>query len=123
MKKENFVSLLLGTVGGILFALGMCMCLISEWDAFRPGLVMGALGIIVLIIMVIVRRRMKGLPPVCVNKHTLFVILWAAAGALILGIGMCMVMVWEGFLVWGIVVGILGILLLLSLIPICKGLK
>ena len=123
MKKENFVSLLLGTVGGILFALGMCMCLLSEWDAFRPGLVMGTLGIIVLIIMVIVRRRMKGLPPVRVNKHTLFVILWAAAGALILGVGMCMVMVWEGFLVWGIVVGILGILLLLSLIPICKGLK
>ena len=26
MKKENFVSLILGTVGGILFALGMCMC-------------------------------------------------------------------------------------------------
>ena len=28
MKKKNFVSLLFGTVGGILFALGMCMCLL-----------------------------------------------------------------------------------------------
>ena len=25
MSKKNFVSLILGTVGGILFALGMCM--------------------------------------------------------------------------------------------------
>jgi len=41
----------------------------------------------------------------------------------VLGVGMCMVMVWEGLLVWGIIVGIIGILLLLCLIPVCKGLK
>lgn len=28
MKKKNFVSLVMGTVGGILFALGMCMCML-----------------------------------------------------------------------------------------------
>ena len=44
MKKENFVSLILGTVGGILFALGMCMCLVAEWNAARPGVVLGAAG-------------------------------------------------------------------------------
>ena len=30
MSKKNFVSLILGTVGGILFALGMCMAMIPE---------------------------------------------------------------------------------------------
>ena len=30
MQKKNFVSLILGTVGGILFAIGMCMCLLPE---------------------------------------------------------------------------------------------
>ncbi len=35
---------------------------------------------------------------------------------------MCMVMVWD-MLVWGIVVGVIGIVLLLCLIPVIKGLK
>lgn len=34
MKKSNFVAMILGTIGGILFALGMCMTLIPEWNAF-----------------------------------------------------------------------------------------
>ena len=49
MKKENFVSLILGTVGGILFALGMCMCLLPDWNAFKPGLVTGVIGLALLL--------------------------------------------------------------------------
>lgn len=64
MKKENFASLLMGTVGGILFALGMCMCLVSEWNAFQQGVIVGAIGIVVLLIMLIVRRKMQGKPPI-----------------------------------------------------------
>lgn len=30
MKKNQFVALLVGTVGGLLFSLGMCMCLLPE---------------------------------------------------------------------------------------------
>lgn len=30
MKKSNFVALILGTVSGIFFALGMCMAMIEE---------------------------------------------------------------------------------------------
>ena len=41
----------------------------------------------------------------------------------ILAIGMCMVMVWENMLIAGVVVGLVGIVLLLSLLPVCKGLK
>jgi hypothetical protein len=32
-------------------------------------------------------------------------------------------MVWSGLMVWGIVVGIVGIALLLGLIPMIKGIK
>ena len=49
MKKRNFAYLLLGVVGGLLFALGMCMCLLPEWNAFKPGVVVTALGALVLI--------------------------------------------------------------------------
>ena len=44
MKKSSFVAMILGVIGGILFALGMCMALIPEWNAFVPGVVMGAAG-------------------------------------------------------------------------------
>ena len=48
MKKKDFVTLIMSTVGGILFALGMCMALIPEWGAMRPGIVVGAVGAVVL---------------------------------------------------------------------------
>lgn len=43
MKKENFIALILGTVGGLLFAPGMCMCLLPEWDAFTLGVIAAAM--------------------------------------------------------------------------------
>ena len=30
MKKKDFVRLVLGVVGGLLFSLGLCMCLVPE---------------------------------------------------------------------------------------------
>lgn len=112
MKKKNFVSLLFGTVGIILFALGMC--LLPEWGAFTPGVVIAAVGAVVLLVLLLVRRKMAGKPAVHISGK--------AVGALVLGVGMCMAMVW-GMLVPGIVMGVAGILLLLCLIPLVKGLK
>lgn len=122
MKKENFVTLILGTIGGILFAIGMCMCLLPEWNAFTPGVVLAAVGIVVLLAMVIVRRKMQGKPAIKLNGKAIGTVAFGIVGALVLGVGMCMTMVWD-MMLWGIIVGIVGIVLLLCLIPICKGLK
>ena len=123
MKKENFITLVMGTVGGLLFALGMCMALLPEWNALRPGIVCGIIGAAVLLVMVLVRRRMLGKEPVKISGKTVGIVLYAVLATLVFGAGMCMTMVWEGLLVWGILVGIVGIVLLLGLIPLCKGLK
>lgn len=122
MKKENFVSLILGTIGGILFSLGMCMALVEEWAAFNQGVVVGVIGAAILIVMLIVRRKMAGKPAIKISGKTVGKILLGILGALTLGVGMCMIMVWN-MMLWGIVVGIVGIVILLSLIPICMGLK
>ena len=59
MKKSTFTAMILGAIGGILFALGMCMTLIPEWNAFRPGVIMGVIGAIALLIMALVWRKME----------------------------------------------------------------
>lgn len=123
MKKENFVTLILSTVGGILFAIGMCMCLLPEWNAFTQGVVVAAVGAVVLLAMLVVRRKMKGKPAIKITGKAVGTVALGIIGALVLGVGMCMTMVWEGLMVWGIIVGVVGIVLLLCLIPLCKGLK
>lgn len=123
MKKENFITLILGTIGGLLFGIGMCMCLLPEWNAFTPGVVVTAIGAAVLLVMLIVRRVMLGKPALKINPKTVGKVLFGIFGALVLGVGMCMVMVFEGMMIPGIFVGVVGILLLLCLIPMCAGLK
>lgn len=122
MKKKNFVSLVMGTVGGILFALGMCMCMLPQWNAFTQDVVVSAVGAVVLLAMLVVRRKMEGKPAVRLNGKAVATVLLGVVGALVLGVGMCMVMVWN-MLMWGIVVGIVGIVLLICLIPLCRGLQ
>ncbi len=119
MKKSTFVAMILGTVGGILFALGMCMTLIPEWNAFRPGVIMGVIGAVTLLAMVLVWRKMENKTPVKLSGKTIGASLIGIVGALLLGVGMCLTMVWSNMIV-GIIV---GIVVLLSLIPFIKGLK
>ena len=122
MKKSTFVAMILGTISGISFALGMCMTLIREWNVFKPGVIMGVVGVIVLLIMVAVWRKMENKEPIKLSGKTIGATLIGILGALLLGVGMCLTMVWSNMVI-GIVVGIIGILLLICLIPFIKGLK
>jgi len=123
MKKSNFVSLVMGTIGGILFAIGMCMCLLPEWNAFNQGIIVACIGGVVLLAMLIVRRKMQGKPAIELNAKAIGTVVLGVVGALVLGVGMCMVMVWESLMIPGILVGCVGIVLLLCLIPVVKGIK
>lgn len=122
MKKSSFVALILGTIGVVFFALGMCMAMLPEWDMFRQGIVCGVIGLVVLLITVVVWRKMEGKAPVKLNAKTVGSVVVGVLGALLLGVGMCMVMVF-GKMALGIVVGLVGILVLLMLIPLVKGIK
>ena len=123
MEKKNFITLVLGTVGGLLFALGMCMCLLPEWNMFNTGVVCAAIGLVILLITVIVYRKMSGKAPIKVNAKVLGKVLYGTLSALVLGAGMAMIMALEGMMIQGIIVGVVGIVMLLFLIPMCVGLK
>ena len=122
MKKKDFVTLILSTIGGILFALGMCMALLPAWGVFRQGVAVGAAGALVLAAMLVVRRKMDGKPAILWNARAVGITLLGVVGALVLGLGMCMTVLWD-LLVPGILVGLAGIVLLLCLIPVVKGLE
>jgi len=122
MKKSSFLAFVLGTVSGLLFALGMCMCLLPEWDSFVPGVIFGAIGIVLGLITVFVRRKMENKAPIRLNPRNLLFTAFLIVGALTLGVGMCCCMVWNK-MVLGMIVGIIGIVMLISLIPITKGIK
>ena len=123
MKKSTFINLVVGTIGGLLFSLGMCMCLLPEWNAFTPGVVVTALGALVLLAIALVRWIMAGKPMAKVNWNKVGKIAYCVAALLVLGTGMAMIMAFEGLMIPGIIVGIVGIVLLLGLIPVFKGLK
>lgn len=59
MKKETLLEIILGTVGGLIFAVGMCMCLIPEWNLFAAGVVVAVVGFIVLLCIIPVFDNMK----------------------------------------------------------------
>ena len=122
MKKSNFIALILGTIGTVFFALGMCMTTIVEWNMFQQGIVCGIIGLAMLLADLIIWRRMEGKEPIRLSGKTLGTIALAVVGALLLGVGMCLTMVFSK-MVPGIVVGLVGIVSLLCLIPLAKGLK
>ena len=122
MKKSSFTALVLGTVSGVLFALGMCMAMIPEWGAFQPGIISGCVGLVLGLVTLLVWRRMERKELIRVSGKTVLTVFVGVVGALALGIGMCFTMVW-GRLGTGIVVGIAGIVILLSLIPLTKGIR
>ena len=122
MKKSSFTALVLGTVSGVLFALGMCMAMIPEWGAFQPGIISGCVGLVLGLVTLLVWRRMERKELIRVSGKTVLTVFVGVVGALVLGIGMCFTMVW-GKLVTGIAVGISGIVILLSLISLTKGIR
>ena len=127
MKKETLLEIILGTIGGLVFAIGMCMCLIPEWDLFASGVVVAILGFIILLCIIPVYRSNH--PK---KEHTPInwgiVLTWVIGivGALVMGFGMSKVMVEDPSktdLLIGIITGIVGLLICVFNYPIYSYLK
>ncbi len=121
MKKNNFVALILGTIGGVFFALGMCMILLPEWSMGTQGIVCGVIGLAVLLATLLIWRRMEHKAPIKISGKTLAAVFVGILGALLLGVGMCLCLLDPAKMAVGIVVGVVGIVVLLMLIPLLKG--
>ena len=120
MKKSSFTALILGVIGGVFFALGMCMALLPEWGMFRQGIVSGVIGLVILLADLMIWRKMEGKAPIRLGGKTVGSMAVGAVGALLLRIEMCLTMVF-GKMALGVVIGLVGIAVLLMLIPLTKG--
>ncbi len=120
MKKSSFVALILGVISGMLFSLGMCMVLLPEWNAFTAGLIFGGAGLVLGVLTILLWRRLTHKAPLHISARAVGAVALGGGGALLLGVGMCFCIVWSNMVI-GILLGVVGILLLLGLIPFVKG--
>ena len=128
MKKETLLQIILGTIGGLVFAIGMCMCLIPEWNLFTPGVVVSIIGFIVLLSIIPIYRKQN--PKKVKNQKTDWglVLTWTIGivGSLIMGFGMSKIMVGSPDkidLIIGMLTGIVGLLICVLNYPVYAYLK
>ena len=128
MKKETLLQIILGTIGGLIFAIGMCMCLIPEWDLFTAGVVVATIGFIILLCIIPLYRKEH--PKKNSNKKIDWglVLTWVIGivGALIMGFGMSKIMVGSPEkmdIIIGMITGVVGLLICVLNYPIYAYLK
>lgn len=127
MKKDTLLEIILGTIGGLVFAIGMCMTLIPEWNLFNLGVVITVIGFILLLCIIpIYRSTHPKKQHALINWGIVFTWIIGVVGALIMGFGMSKVMIdapSQSELILGIVVGIIGLLICVLNYPIYSYLK
>ena len=127
MKKETLLEIILGTIGGLIFAVGMCMCLIPEWNLFKVGVTVAIIGFIVLLCIIPVYRKehpKKEHTPI--NWKIVFAWIIGIVGALIMGFGMSKVMIEDATkndMILGIITGVIGLIVCVLDYPIYSYLK
>lgn len=122
MKKETLIEIVLGTIGGLIFAIGMTMCLLPEWNLFKVGVVVTIIGFIILLCIIPVYRnnhpkKVRG----PINWSIVFTWVMGVVGALILGFGMSNIMVdtpSKTQILVGILTGVVGLLICVLNYPI-----
>lgn len=129
MKKDTLLEIILGTIGGLIFSIGMCMGLIKEWDMLIPGIVVGSIGFIILLCIIPVYR--KSHPKVSKEKKNTdwgLVATWVIGiiGSLVMGFGMSMIMVGDASktdMIIGLVTGVVGLIVCVLNYPIYAYIK
>ena len=122
MKKETLLEIILGTIGGLVFAIGMCMCLIPEWNMFTAGVVVTIIGFIILLCIIPVYRRThpkKEHGPI----NWGIVLTWTVGviGSLIMGFGMSKILVGEAStsdMIVGLITGVVGLIICVLNYPV-----
>ena len=127
MKKETLIEIILGTIGGLIFAIGMCMCLVAEWNMLKTGIIVGVIGFIILLAIIPVYRKShpkKQHGPINWGIVATWVV--GVVGSLILGFGMSKIMVGEATqteMIIGLITGVVGLVICVLNYPVYAYIK
>lgn len=128
MKKETLLEIILGTIGGLIFAIGMCMVLIKEWNMLTFGIIVGVIGILILLCIIPVYRIEH--PKKKKNKDIDYGIIatWiiGVVGALVMGFGMSKIMVEDTSkidMIIGLITSVIGLIVCVLNYPIYSYIK
>jgi len=127
MKKETLLEIILGTIGGLIFAIGMCMCLLPEWNLFPQGIVISIIGFIILLCIIPIYRKehpKKVRGPI--NWGIILTWIIGIIGSLIMGFGMSKVMVDNASqtdMLVGIITGVVGLIICVLNYPVYSYIK
>jgi len=127
MKKETLLEIILGTIGGVVFGIGMTMCLLPEWDLFTPGVVTSIIGFIILLCIIpIYRKEHPRKPHGPINWGIVLTFIIGIVGSLIMGFGMSKVMVGTASktdMIVGIITGVIGLIICALNYPVYSYIK
>ena len=128
MEKKTLVKIILGTIGGMLFALGMCCCLLPEWNLFNFGVGLAIAGGVLLVALLIYYLATREWKPRTepLNVGAIVSVVVGIVATLLMGFGMSKVMIGEPNqtdMIIGMVCGIVGLLTDILIFPIYSYLK
>ena len=129
MKKETLLEIILGTIGGLGFAIGMCMCLLPEWNMFNTGVITTLIGFIILLCIIPVYKSFH--PKKTKEKKPInweIVLTWTigVVGSLIMGFGMSKILVGNAStsdMVVGLITGVVGLVICVLNYPVYAYIK
>lgn len=127
MKKETLMEIILGTIGGLVFEIGMCMWLIPEWNMFTAGVVVSIIGFIILLCIIPVHKSTHpSKPRKAIDLGILTTFIVGIIGSLVMGFGMSKIMVGDAStadMVVGLITGIVGLIVCVLNYPIYAYIK
>lgn len=127
MKKDTLLEIVLGTIGGLVFAIGMCMCLVAEWNMFKPGVVVSIIGFLILLCIIpIFKKSHPRKQHAPVNWGIVATWTIGIVGSLIMGFGMSKIMVGDASttdMIIGLVTGVIGLIICVLNYPIYAYIK
>ena len=127
MKKDTLLEIILGTIGGLIFAIGMCMCLLPEWNMFTAGVIVTIVGIVVLLAIIPIYRKShpkKEHKPIDWGMLTPWIV--GVVGSLIMGFGMSRILVegaTTGDMIVGLITGVVGLIICVLNWPVYAYIK
>lgn len=128
MKKETLLEIIIGTVGGLIFSIGMCMGLIEEWNLLKEGIVVGIIGFIILLCIIPVYKKAHPKRKVTKSTDWGIVATWiiGVVGSLVMGYGMSRIMtenISQTDMIIGLITGVIGLIVCVLNYPIYSYIK